>query len=182
MLPASLGLYWPLFVESAIAVGISEPLVPACICWQETKAGTDKRLDVQGPKGRGDGGHGHGLMQIDDRWWPEFLAKRDAHGNLLWQDPKANIDFATRMILLPALTRLKDVHLAVSAYNCGVGGVLRALRELSHEKPQATREEVWLAGDRYTARTTPSTSPHGNYAAMVFSFIEQFKASPSVVT
>ena len=60
----------------------------------------------------GDGGHGHGVFQIDDRWH-DFAATPAA------ADPAANADYAAG--LLSGLLRQfgGDVRSALSAYNAG---------------------------------------------------------------
>lgn len=52
---------------------------------RETLWGTTRDLSQPGPAGTGDGGHGHGLMQIDDRSWGTWLASND------WTDPYTNV-------------------------------------------------------------------------------------------
>jgi hypothetical protein len=52
---------------------------------RETKWGTTSYLDKPGPGGRGDAGHGHGLMQIDDRSFGSWLAMNN------WADPYTNV-------------------------------------------------------------------------------------------
>ena len=59
----------------------------------------------------GDGGHGRGLFQIDDRWHP--FARTAAAMN-----PQANADYAAGM-LASLLKRYGDVRKALSAYNAG---------------------------------------------------------------
>lgn len=75
-------------------------------------------------------GFGRGLMQID---YDAFEFART--GN--WQDPHANILFGCSIlrscrIQLRDRTNLEGMNLLrgyVAAYNCGVGGVLRALKK-----------------------------------------------------
>ena len=84
----------------------------------------------------GDGGHGHGIMQIDDRSYPDFCKSDD------WKDPRKNIlkgaevlDFVKRREIRAGIGRrneckgnrfegltLSDLGLlrtSVAAYNCG---------------------------------------------------------------
>lgn len=78
----------------------------------------------------GDGGHGHGLMQIDDRSHGTWLR---GHQNGL--DPASNIDYGTS-ILRDNLKRAKGLGLrgdaafryAAAAYNAGPGGADRGRR------------------------------------------------------
>lgn len=96
------------------------------ICSRESRFGL--ALDKSG---RGDGGHGLGLMQIDDRSFPEF-ARRD------YRDPAVNIVMGAN-VLQGKYDYLAD-HFelcgqdygrlwwaAVAAYNCGEGNVRKAL-------------------------------------------------------
>lgn len=80
----------------------------AAVAAQETGGpGSDSGRNIVG-----DGGHGHGLFQIDDRWH-DFAATPAA------ADPAANADYAAGM-LSGLLKRFGgDVRSALSAYNAG---------------------------------------------------------------
>jgi spore coat assembly protein SafA len=70
----------------------------------------------------GDGGHGHGLMQIDDRYHSSFL--RNNQNGL---NPASNIDYGTS-ILRDNLDRYNgNYNKALAAYNAGQGNVDRAV-------------------------------------------------------
>lgn len=71
----------------------------------------------------GDGGHGHGLMQIDDRFHGDFLR---SHQNGL--DPASNIDYGTSLLRQNLDHFGGDYGKALAAYNAGIGGVERAIR------------------------------------------------------
>jgi hypothetical protein len=60
----------------------------------------------------GDGGHGHGLFQIDDRWHP-FASTKAA------MDPAQNADYAAGMLSGLLKRYGGNVHEALSAYNSG---------------------------------------------------------------
>jgi hypothetical protein len=84
-------------------------------------------LNPRGPAGTGDGGHGRGLMQIDDGAH-EFART----GN--WQNPKANIRYGcdlladNRAVLKrEGLTGRQLLKATLASYNAGLGAVLRAL-------------------------------------------------------
>jgi soluble lytic murein transglycosylase-like protein len=84
-------------------------------------------LTPKGPTGTGDGGHGRGLMQIDDRF--HVFART---GN--WKDPEANIRFGcdlladNRAVLKrEGLTGRGLLRATLASYNGGLGAVLRAL-------------------------------------------------------
>ena len=69
------------------------PFLITTIGYRESGWGTSPYLDKPGPGGRGDYGHGHGLMQIDDRSWGNWLSKNR------WDDPYTNVSFAIGTIL-----------------------------------------------------------------------------------
>jgi len=73
--------------HEAIVEGALRASVAVAIIWaigsRESRWGL--ALSPPTPAGTGDYGHGRGLMQIDDRWHPEFI------GSGGWQDPQANI-------------------------------------------------------------------------------------------
>ncbi len=60
----------------------------------------------------GDGGHGHGIFQIDDRWHP-FASTPGA------MDPGQNADYAASMIAGLLKRYGGNIHEALSAYNSG---------------------------------------------------------------
>ncbi len=80
----------------------------------------------------GDGGHGRGLMQIDDRSFGDWLAAND------WRDPAINIPIGAEILtgkynflagkgVLDNLSDAQAQQAAIAAYNCGEGNVLRVL-------------------------------------------------------
>lgn len=84
-----------------------DPCLLAAVAAQETGGpGTNAGRNVVG-----DGGHGKGLFQIDDRW--HAFAKSPAA-----MEPAANADYAAGM-LRGLLDRYGNVHEALSAYNAG---------------------------------------------------------------
>ncbi len=85
-----------------------DPRLLAAVAAQETGG-------PQSDSGRnivGDGGHGHGIFQIDDRWHP--FAKTPAA-----MDPAANAEYAARLISGLVKQNGGDVHAALSCYNAG---------------------------------------------------------------
>jgi hypothetical protein len=82
--------------------------------------------------GVGDHGHGRGLMQIDDRWHPDFIASGK------WRDSRENIRYAIRAVLKPNWVMINRwwgerdesfrIFALLSSYNCGLGNVRKAVR------------------------------------------------------
>lgn len=99
--------YGPAIVQAARHWGL-DPRLLAAVAAQETGGpGSDSGRNVVG-----DGGHGHGLFQIDDRYHP--FARTPAA-----MDPAQNADYAAHL-LHDSLERYGgDVHAALSAYNAG---------------------------------------------------------------
>jgi hypothetical protein len=85
-----------------------EPRLLAAVAAQETGGpGTDSGHNVVG-----DGGHGHGLFQIDDRW--HAFARSPAA-----MDPAKNADYAAGMLAGNLERYGGNVRAALSAYNAG---------------------------------------------------------------
>jgi hypothetical protein len=88
-------------------------------------------LNPPGPSGTGDFGHGRGLLQIDDRAFPQFI------GTGKWKDPRENILFGSQVLadnraFMQRRTSLQGKELlraALAAYNSGPGNALRALND-----------------------------------------------------
>jgi hypothetical protein len=86
-------------------------------------------LNPPGPSGTGDFGHGRGLMQIDDRAFPQFTSTGK------WKDPRENILFGCQVLadnraFMQRKTNLQGKELiraALAAYNSGPGNARRAL-------------------------------------------------------
>jgi hypothetical protein len=84
------------YADVILRVAREETISPFLITqmgYRESLWGNSTYLDKPGPGGRGDGGHGHGLMQIDDRSWGNWLSKNR------WDDPYTNVSFAIGTIL-----------------------------------------------------------------------------------
>jgi membrane-bound lytic murein transglycosylase MltF len=78
----------------------------------------------------GDGGHGHGLGQIDSRSWGPWL---DANN---WRDPNVSIPKIVE-IFDEGYDILGDVPSAVAAYNCGPSRVRRMMANFIHPPIEA---------------------------------------------
>jgi|PlaIllAssembly_1097288.scaffolds.fasta_scaffold1158821_1 hypothetical protein len=133
------------------------PEVIAGIMMRETNGGLSPLLDVQGPAGRGDGGHGHGLMQIDDRWHSAFTSSDR------WSNPKENIKYGAYVLRVKTqffekrqllLTDITHEQLGIASYNAGESRVLKAFQR----------------GDDPDIVTT-----HGNYSRMVLQYAEIYR-------
>jgi hypothetical protein len=83
-LPAYAKPYAPVILRVAREDGI-DPFLIYALGDRETRWGTSTALDTPGPGGRGDSGHGHGLMQIDDRSHAPWIATS------AWWDPYTNV-------------------------------------------------------------------------------------------
>lgn len=92
----------------------------------EVLAGIIKRESDGRPEVLGDEGHGHGLMQIDDRSFPDFCATED------WKDPEKNISKGAAILrgmrnqvikeceqFEVTATEAEIEQMAIAAYNCG---------------------------------------------------------------
>ena len=96
----------PQIADAARRHGL-DPRLLAAVAAQETGGpGANAGRNVVG-----DGGHGHGVFQIDDRW-------HAFAGTAAAMDPAANADYAAGM-LSGLLQRYGDVRQALSAYNSG---------------------------------------------------------------
>lgn len=152
-------LYGPMIVADANPYG-HRPEVLAGIMMRESRGG--EALDPPGPAGTGDGGHGRGVMQVDDRWHKEFCTGDD------WRDPERNITkgaeilqgkrryLAARVGPLGLKNDLDLERASIAAYNCGEGNVRKAL---ATEPP--------LDVDYYTA--------HHNYSREVLRFADAYR-------
>ena len=150
---------YSLLIQRATARHLEiRPAVVAAIMQRESQGGLSPLLDAMGPEGRGDHGHGHGLMQIDDRWHRAFIASGQ------WRDPYASIAYAVSLLAdnFSVLRAAKLSSLAypdereraaIAAYNCGAGAVLKAARA-------CPTKDI----DAYTT--------HGNYSAEVLRLAE----------
>ena len=89
-------------------------------------------------------------MQVERRYHREFAEQLMPDGvTFKWQDPAENINYATGHVLKPymdyflqpglRLPQRLAMHCGVAAYNCGVGGAMRGLRETSHTDSLADR-------------------------------------------
>lgn len=116
--------YEPLIFEAAMDFNL-QPSIIAGVGSRESFWGLI--LTPKGPTGVGDGGHGHGLMQIDDG--SHEFAKT---GN--WQDPRENIRYGCdllfknmKVLKKEGLTGKQLLKATLASYNAGLGAILKAL-------------------------------------------------------
>jgi hypothetical protein len=126
-----------------------EPRLLAAVAAQETGGpGSDSGRNIVG-----DGGHGHGLFQIDDRWHP--FARTAAA-----MDPSANADYAAGMIE-SNLERYGNVRAALSAYNAGSPSATGTRTDWGDGRPLGYADSVLRHYDRLgsSPAATPAPQP-----------------------
>lgn len=132
-LPPRLARY-ALEIWCASALYRVDPVVLAAIMERESRGGDALTPPV--PSGTGDGGHGRGLMQIDDRWHGPFIATG------LWREPAFALLYAARL-LREALDALGGEYgPAIGAYNAGTARVRSILATLPTTAPIQQRINV----------------------------------------
>lgn len=112
-----------------------DPLLLVAIMDRESLCGTAGELDQPGPGGKGDHGHGRGLMQLDDRVHGGTLHK-DVIADGRWAEPYWNLKTAVVDHLKPDLAFFArhglegdaQLRAAVAAYNTGAGNVFKSIR------------------------------------------------------
>jgi soluble lytic murein transglycosylase-like protein len=123
-------MQWKPQIEAAAQkYGVNPALVAATIEWES--GGNPNALSF-------DGGHGKGLMQIDDRWHA-FARQPNA------LDPAANIDYGTSMIASDLKSFPGNLRAGIAAYNAGVGGVQGALSR-GEDPSKATYSPGYIDG------------------------------------
>lgn len=137
-LPERLQKWAPLATPIALNYGLDPALLLAIV--DRESLGGDA-LKPPGPAGTGDGGHGRGLAQLDDRSHP-FTSCVDDTGAALWKDPWLNLSYAARLLRRLLDTFHGDTAAALAAYNAGAGRVARALAPLPKDATLAERLRV----------------------------------------
>lgn len=110
-------------------------------------------------KKKGDNGHGHGLMQIDDRSFAQWCMRKNDEGVFLWQVArecilmgaavyrekrqdisrllgKGSFNFKRRAHTINdnAVSAEDSIALPIASYNCGAGGALMGFKEGNIDK------------------------------------------------
>jgi peptidoglycan hydrolase-like protein with peptidoglycan-binding domain len=88
---------------------------------------------------RGDGGHGRGLMQIDDRSWASWINSHQGG-----MDPKSNIMKGAEILRDNINYFHGNIRDGLAAYNCGAGNVNKALRN-------GLSPDAYTTGHNYSA-------------------------------
>lgn len=125
-----------------------DPRLLAAVAAQETGGpGSDSGRNVVG-----DGGHGRGLFQIDDRW--HAFARTPAA-----MDPARNADYAAGL-LESNLSRYGDLRAALSAYNAGSPNATGTRTDWGDGKPVGYADSVF----RHYARLEAAGGSPGAFA------------------
>jgi hypothetical protein len=129
------------------------PVLLAAIMDVESRFGD--ALTPPGPAGKGDGGHGHGLMQIDDRTHGTFLAQKMPDGTPKWANPYENVKYAANVYKTafeyfrknPVAGATVEVKAGGSTNKRGVpAGVYRDVRPLSESDARLAAIAAYNAG------------------------------------
>lgn len=120
LLPADHGM----IVTSAVRFN-HRPEVLAGILYRESRGG-----EILDDNGKGDQGHGFGLMQIDDRSFPAFCKSES------WRLPAKNVEFGATVLYMKRSYLVNHISLAgdeleraaICAYNCGEGNVEKSIK------------------------------------------------------
>lgn len=160
-LPDKLGRWLPQFISAELCYNIDVPTL-AAICERESLGG--EALTPKGPTGTGDHGHGHGLMQIDDRSHGGFLSARFWDGVRLWQDPCFNILFAARLLRWNLNATEDDLPLSIAAYNCG----------LKRARWVLAQRQSLIIDEATRIRALDSATANGDYVTHVLKLRKQY--------
>jgi hypothetical protein len=121
-IPARSRPYAQALINAALRVPVPEIDAFILCALIERESGSGEYLIPRGPGGTGDGGHGHGLAQIDDRSHGQWLSQNN------WQDPFTNINYGAQLLYsdlfflskktpIPGLTDGNSVNVSVNQAN-----------------------------------------------------------------
>jgi hypothetical protein len=116
-LPIRLAMYAKEFYGCGLMYGI-DPLLLAAICDRESLGG--EALQPRGAEGVGDGGHGRGLMQIDDRFNSWFTDFKLPFNRPAWTSPSWNIHAAAHLFWDNLHMADGVVEIAIAGYNAKI--------------------------------------------------------------
>lgn len=133
--------YADVILQVARETGV-DPFLIYAIGKQESRWGD--ALSPRGPGGTGDSGHGHGIMQIDDRSWQNWLDEND------WTDPYTNV--SKGVSILQAAMSFFSGNASIKGYTDGrlvdIGAKSAAKRGI---QPGLYPDPRPLTGDALTA-------------------------------
>ena len=144
---------WRFEIQQAADFFGFEPGLVAAIIDRESLGG--EALTPPTRLGRGDGNHGHGLMQIDDRAHPDFCSDIEKWGNA-----QLNIMKGTEILKWGFETCGHHIEGAVATYNSGWArvkdGIVKPwIRELYQRKkpelPTIDELDVFTTGHDYVS-------------------------------
>jgi hypothetical protein len=139
--------YAPQIAGAARRHGVDAELL-AAVAAQET-GGPDTNA---GRNEVGDGGHGRGLFQIDDRW--HDFARTSAA-----MDPSENADYAAGMLSGLLARYGGNVHRALSAYNAGSPDATGTTTQWADGKRLGYADSVMQHYARLTGRAAAAGAP-----------------------
>ncbi len=149
-LPASARQYEAVIRQVSDETNI-DPLLLAAIGQYESDWGLE--LSPPGPAGTADGGHGRGIMQIDDRSHAEWLSSND------WTDPYQNVKHGAEIYLQSesyfrqkGLSGQDLVSAALAGYNAGPGRVWKAISTRAPGVSVATAADSVTYRQRYGSK------------------------------
>lgn len=152
-LAASGVAYAPEIAGAARRHGLDPDLLAAVAAQETGGPGSNAGRNVVG-----DGGHGHGIFQIDDRWH-SFASSSAA------MDPARNADYAAGM-LSGLLSRYGgNVHEALSAYNSGSPTATGTKTRWSDGADLGYADSVMRHYQDLTGGSSPTESPQSSAVA-----------------
>jgi hypothetical protein len=155
---------WKSQLEAAeLCFGV-DPFILAAIIDRESLGG--KALNPPTAGGTGDGGHGRGLGQIDDRYHRSFVDAMFDDGAFLWRDPTFNILYAARLLKRNLDASDGDYATAIAAYNCGLKRARYAAGASQGETRIAALNAVTTGRDYVTDVFARSTAFRGEGVAV----------------
>ncbi len=132
--------------SAAQLTGLAPELI-AAIMDRESLGGV--ALRPKGPAGTGDFapgmsvGHGRGLMQIDDRAFPDFCSSDE------WKVPAKNILFGAKILARNVQAFDGDIPCAIAAYNAGIRRVERLM--LMAPQPSIGQLDILTTNHNYVS-------------------------------
>lgn len=139
--------YAPQIAAAAHRHGIDPDLLAAVAAQETGGPGSNAGRNVVG-----DGGHGHGIFQIDDRW--HTFAQTPAA-----MDPAKNADYAAGMISGLLSRYGGNVHRALSAYNAGSPDAIGTTTQWAGGRRLGYADSVLQHYAQLTGESAPAHTP-----------------------